>query len=50
MLTSAWAMGVRSAIGIAFSVLGRPCGRIIYDCVKGDYTAAARDQVKPPDW
>ena len=44
MLTSAWAMGLRSAIGIAFSILGRPCGRIIDQCLKEHYSAAAVDQ------
>lgn len=49
-LISALAMGVDSAIGIAFSFLGRPCGRIFQAFHDKNLVAAREDQYRVQDF
>ena len=45
MLVSAMAMGIDSAIGIAFSILGKPFDRIFRNVHAGKLEEAKKDQV-----
>lgn len=44
MLVGAMAMGIDSAIGIAFSILGKPCDRIFRNVHAGKFEEARNDQ------